>query len=253
MSSQRFHIAHMSSPWNLPAGARVVGPTAALGTEEPMAGTPPSPMSILHISLEDFSTLASPAFSNPLASGNRSGFATPATPNIARLAERGVLFRRAYCQAPICNPSRTSAMTGRRPTATGVFTNADLYHARVPPNMPSLPDFLKAADPTAVIACASGSKLFHVACDHDPMGFDLPIDTPEPQWGNLSSAVRTAAAFILQPPSPWSADQHRARVALRRLVEFATPPRRRFYLGIGLVETHAFNNHVCHLEVVRGE
>ena len=218
-----------------------------------MVGTSPSPMSILHISLEDFSTLASPAFSTPLTSGNSSGFATPATPNIARFAERGVLFRRAYCQAPICNPSRTSAMTGRRPTATGVFTNADLYHARVPPKMPSLPDFLKAADPTAVIACASGSKLFHVACDHDPMGFDLPIDMPELQWGDLSPAVRTAAAFILRPPSPWSADQHRARVALRRLVEFATPPRRRFYLGIGLVETHAFNNHVCHLEVVRGE
>ena len=41
------------------------------------------------------------------------------TPNIDRLAKRGVLFSNAHCQAPICNPSRTSFMTGLRPSTTG--------------------------------------------------------------------------------------------------------------------------------------
>lgn len=43
------------------------------------------------------------------------------TPHMARLAERGVTFTNAHCQAPLCNPSRTSLMTGRRPTSTGVY------------------------------------------------------------------------------------------------------------------------------------
>ena len=43
------------------------------------------------------------------------------TPNIDALANRGTLFTNAHCQAPICNPSRTSVMTGMRPSTTGVY------------------------------------------------------------------------------------------------------------------------------------
>ena len=43
------------------------------------------------------------------------------TPNIDALAQRGTLFTNAHCQAPICNPSRTSLMTGLRPSTTGVY------------------------------------------------------------------------------------------------------------------------------------
>lgn len=45
------------------------------------------------------------------------------TPNIDRLAKRGVLFSNAHCSAPLCNPSRTSVMTGLHPTTSGVMGN----------------------------------------------------------------------------------------------------------------------------------
>ena len=39
----------------------------------------------------------------------------------SRLAKRGVLFTNAHCQAPICNPSRVSLLTGVRPSTSGVY------------------------------------------------------------------------------------------------------------------------------------
>src|SRR5262249_22660365 len=44
------------------------------------------------------------------------------TPHMDRLAARGTLFTNAHCQAPLCNPSRTSILTGLRPSTTGVYS-----------------------------------------------------------------------------------------------------------------------------------
>lgn len=54
------------------------------------------------------------------------------TPNIDRLAERGTLFNRAYCQYPLCNPSRASILTGLRPETTKVHNNSADYKYTVP-------------------------------------------------------------------------------------------------------------------------
>ena len=48
------------------------------------------------------------------------GHAVP-TPNLQRLAEQGVLFRRAYCAAPTCSPSRAALLTGQAPHSAGML------------------------------------------------------------------------------------------------------------------------------------
>lgn len=54
------------------------------------------------------------------------------TPHIDRLADRGVLFSNAQCQAPVCNPSRASIMTSLYPSTSGIyFLNPDIAASTV--------------------------------------------------------------------------------------------------------------------------
>jgi arylsulfatase A-like enzyme len=61
------------------------------------------------------------------------------TPNLDRLAARGMKFTRSYCAAPVCNPSRTALLTGMRPGATGVYNNNIDWREVVPENIVTLP------------------------------------------------------------------------------------------------------------------
>jgi arylsulfatase A-like enzyme len=54
------------------------------------------------------------------------------TPHIDRLAARGLRFTRAYCNAPACNPSRASMLTGIRPSTSGVYTNRQPFRWAMP-------------------------------------------------------------------------------------------------------------------------
>ena len=72
------------------------------------------------------------------------GYPQMHTPNIDALAERGTLFRRAYCQYPMCNPSRTSMITGLRPNTTNVYNNASAAFRKNVPDAVTFPQHFKA-------------------------------------------------------------------------------------------------------------
>jgi len=78
------------------------------------------------------------------------------TPNLERLAQRGVFFARAYCPAPACNPSRASIMTGYRPTTSGVYTNGQPFR-KVIPDAVTMPQYFRRHGYSA----KGAGKIFH--------------------------------------------------------------------------------------------
>jgi iduronate 2-sulfatase len=70
------------------------------------------------------------------------GDETAITPNIDRLAARGTVFNRAYCQLAVCAPSRLSLMTGRRPDTTKVWDLGTHFREALP-DIVSLPQHFK--------------------------------------------------------------------------------------------------------------
>ena len=98
-------------------GIGVLGAQSAFGQGAKAAGP-----NVLMISIDDLNDWIGPLGGHPQSQ----------TPNIDALAKRGVTFSRAYCQAPACNPSRASLMTGLRPTTSGVYQNDDVWRDALP-------------------------------------------------------------------------------------------------------------------------
>lgn len=88
------------------------------GFRPPLACAADKP-NVLFIAIDDLNDWVGPLGAHPQAK----------TPNMDALAARGTTFINAHCQAPLCNPSRTSILTGLRPSTTGVYALAPWFRA----------------------------------------------------------------------------------------------------------------------------
>jgi iduronate 2-sulfatase len=108
------------------------------------AGADPRP-NVLFIVSDDLNNMLG-CYGDPLAK----------TPNLDRLAARGVLFDKAYCTFPLCGPSRNSMLTGLYPNSTGILANAQIFRQTIPSHQ-SLPQAFRNAGYFA----ARIGKLYH--------------------------------------------------------------------------------------------
>ncbi|MDP6468556.1 MAG: sulfatase [Pirellulaceae bacterium] len=124
------------------------------------------------------------------------------TPNIDRLAGRSVLFTRAYCAAPACNPSRAALLTGIRPSTSGVYLNSHPWRPALPKAV-TLPQHFSAHGYRSI----GGGKIFHGRYPDDaswqfyfkkagdPVPPNRPLNgianTAHFDWGPLNVADRT--------------------------------------------------------------
>jgi iduronate 2-sulfatase len=180
------------------------------------------------------------------------------TPHIDALARRGVLFERAYCQFPLCSPSRSSFLTGRRPNATRIHTNsgrdpqtgaytAHPHFRDFIPDTVTLPQLFKQNG----YAVARVGKLYHYGVPGQ-IGTDGLDDRPS--WGFVvNPAGRDKAeenkVFSLVPGSyggtlSWLAaagtdleqtDGLVATAAISLLEEYKDRP---FFLAVGFYRPH---------------
>ena len=101
------------------------------------------------------------------------------TPNIDRLAARGMVFNHAYCQQAVCSPSRSSLLTGRRPDATRVW-DLETHFREALPDVITLPQHFKANG----YYCCALSKVYH-------RGYEDGRSWNEPHWYPSGKSIDT--------------------------------------------------------------
>ena len=138
------------------------------------------------------------------------------TPHLDRLAARGTVFRRAYCQQAVCNPSRQSLLSGRRPDSLRVWGNDAASHFRkTAPDVVPLPEFFKRNGYFA----QSFGKIYH--------GFQGMSDPPSwsvPEEFDTSRSARTTCSpSIAVPNRRRTGRQPHSNSSTRRMMPIRMP------------------------------
>jgi len=153
------------------------------------------------------------------------------TPSIDSLAAAGVRFERAYCQFPLCNPSRTSLLTGRHPNTTGVLDNT-IYFRTANPDWVSLPQHFQA---NGYVTARTG-KIFHGGIDDTDswtIGGEMRRDQATRPRQNPGSSDRIV---VLEGDGESHNDYKTATRAVELLAEFKDKP---FFLAVGFTKPHS--------------
>jgi len=177
------------------------------------------------------------------------------SPNIDKLAARGVQFDRVYAQHPLCSPSRSSFLTGRRPDATGVLTNP-------PPRNPMSPHFREKLPETITLPqlfktngwfAARVGKLYHYgvpltigtgALDDYP-SWDLTIN-PRGRDREVHDRIFSLRPGLFGGTVSWLADEgtdaeHTDGIAAAEAVKLLERFKRNnesFFLAVGFYRPH---------------
>lgn len=182
---------------------------------------------ILFIIIEDLKAIMG-CYGNPLVK----------TPNIDRLANRGVIFDHSYCQFPVCNPSHSSFLTGLRPDRTQILDNRKNRVSTIP-NRTTLPRLFKENG----YQTFGLGKVFHGRGEHDdPQAWDLNFDFRATQTGlrgegrNLTDGeVKWCRWLAAEGDDLDQPDGQLAAKAVELLRERTSDP---FFLTVGIHKPH---------------
>jgi iduronate 2-sulfatase len=156
------------------------------------------------------------------------------TPNLDALAAASVRFERAYCQFPLCNPSRTSLLTGRQPITTGVLDNLTWFGA-AHPDFITLPKHFKA---NGYVSLRTG-KIFHGGID------DTDAWTEGSEKRDFAGDKREAKPQKPQQSDRWivlegNGESHGDYRVADRAIDFLRKHKdQRFFLACGFTKPHS--------------
>lgn len=157
------------------------------------------------------------------------------TPNIDRLAAKGVLFTRSYCAAPACNPSRAALMTGVRPFTSGVYHNQHPWRKAMP-DVVTLPQHFMKHGYEAV----GSGKIYHGRFP-DPASWNDYLEKggdPKPTRDVLNDPHSRAGGIVwgkLDVPVHEMNDYKMGNYAIEYLKK---PHDKPFFLACGIFRPH---------------
>ncbi|MEC9094807.1 MAG: sulfatase-like hydrolase/transferase, partial [Planctomycetota bacterium] len=164
--------------------------------------------------------------------GCLSGHPKARSPNIDALANKGMLFSQAYCNAPQCRPSRTSLNSGIFPYKTGIYFNAR-YPRERKITSPTLQQFFSQEG----YRVASGGKVFHGnPGKHGDALFNRPRDPKPPKGKDKFNAMKAPNdGYPLDVPDHTMGDY---KVATWAIQQWKTKSEKPLFMSVGFFRPH---------------